>query len=139
MQSVLKSHIYYFSSGRRETPYLDAKLNKLNKYSSEANLRNLTTERPYTSYTTSSYNTTSTFKFNMISTASPRVYDSGEDPTLESGSESDDDNDDDIDDLDEDEDIDDEEDIDMEEKTNVDNIGLAVTNLGEGTNPNNSH
>lgn len=127
---------FVFSSGRRETPYLDLRQNKINRYSMGANLRNLTTDRPYLPFTTSGYYDNSTFAANSFTTSAPRIYDSGEDLTLDSGSESDDDIEDDEEDFDVDIDFDDEDDdIDMEEKTNLDNIGLAVTNLGEGTNP----
>ncbi|XP_023311645.1 extracellular sulfatase SULF-1 homolog isoform X4 [Anoplophora glabripennis] len=127
------------SSGRRETPHLDAKVARLNKYSAAANAINLTTENPSTiggNYYQSSYQPTSLLTAS-ITTASPlpRIYDSGEDLSLDIV-------DSDIeDDLEEDEEVEDDgdeldDDIDLEEKTNIDNVRLAATNTdlvnGEG-------
>lgn len=113
---------------------------RLNKYTAAANAVNLTTENPPTlgNYYQSSYYTTSILT-TSVTTASPlpKVYDSGEDLSLdivESDIEDDLEEDDEIDDIGDE--IDDE--IDLEEKTNIDNVGLAATNTdianGEGTN-----
>lgn len=111
---------------------------RLNKYTAAANAVNLTTETPPTigNYYQSSYYTTSLLT-TSVTTASPlpKIYDSGEDLSLDivesdiEGDLEEDDIDDDGDELDE---------IDLEEKTNIDNVGLAATNTdianGEGTN-----
>lgn len=119
-------------------------MNRLNRYSIEANLRNLTTEAPDPQLFSSTfeYGNSSTLRNVPPTTTSvPKIYESGEDLNLDSASNNEEDDDDD-DDNEEDDDfdeiegdeLDEEEEIDMEEKTNTDNVGLAVTNLGEGTN-----
>lgn len=136
---------FCFSSGRRETPHLDARMNKLNRYSIEANLRNLTTEAPDPQLFSSTFdydNSSTSRNIPPSTTSAPKIYESGEDLNLDSSSNNEEDDDDDDDDNEEDDDFDvegdeldeEEEEIDMEEKTNMDNVGLAVTNLGEGTN-----
>ncbi|KAJ8960804.1 hypothetical protein NQ318_020100 [Aromia moschata] len=120
------------SSGRRETPHLDAKLSRLAKYTVAANLPNSTAKIPYSSttpFSQPSYQTTALPAAGYPTAAPPvaRIYDSGEDlplDTVDSDAE---------DDLDEEEDAEEEEDdddIDIEEKTNIDNLGLAATNKG---------
>ncbi|KAJ8963758.1 hypothetical protein NQ314_005400, partial [Rhamnusium bicolor] len=124
------------SSGRRETPHLDAKIARLNKYTAAANPRNLTTEKPSSTtnnYFQPSYDTTIISATRTTTPPLPRIYDSGEDISLDTVES---DNEDDVDeDVDEEED-DIEEEIDLEEKTNIDNVGLAATNTdianGEG-------
>ncbi|KAJ8920854.1 hypothetical protein NQ315_015646 [Exocentrus adspersus] len=120
------------SSGRRETPHLDAKIARLNRYTAAANL-NVTTEMPLTeaSYYHPSYQSASVL--TTTSPLPPRIYESGEDITLvDSDIEDDLDEEDDV--IEDGDDLDDE--IDLEEHTNIDNVGLAATNTdivnGEG-------
>lgn len=119
-------------------------MSKVNKYSLEANSKNLTTEAPDVRFSssTSDYGNSTIPRYDpSLTTSAPKIFESGEDPTLDSTSTNEDEDGDD-DELDEEEDdfddlesdIEDDQDIDMEEKTNTDNIGLAVTNFGEGTN-----
>ncbi|CAH2002851.1 unnamed protein product [Acanthoscelides obtectus] len=123
------------SSGRRETPYLDQKLERLHKYSQAANFRNVT-ETPSTS--TEAHVSQPTYTPSTVSsliqshiTSGPRVYDSGEDPASLDTSTDGDDTDDEADD---DEDDEEDDDIDIEEKTNVDTIHLPPINpLDEST------
>ncbi|KAJ8983355.1 hypothetical protein NQ317_003161 [Molorchus minor] len=130
------------SSGRRETPHLDAKMSRITKYSMIANTVNITTEKPYSGTTSQeAYQSVTDLPVGpTVAPSIPRIYDSGEDQsldTLESDTEDDDDDTEGEDDDDgDDEDIEEDEDIDLEEKTNIDNVGLAATNTdlvnGEG-------
>nr|CAH7716993.1 unnamed protein product [Callosobruchus chinensis] len=128
------------SSGRRETPYLDLKMERLHRYSQTANWKNIT-EPPITTTEThiaptltstlTSLPTTVPSPVVSQSTGAPRVYDSGEDPaSLDTST-----NDEDSDDEDEEEEDEENDDIDIEEKTNVDAIHLPppISPLDEST------
>ncbi|VEN50023.1 unnamed protein product, partial [Callosobruchus maculatus] len=91
------------SSGRRETPYLDLKMERLHKYSQAANWKNTTevpvttTEAHITPSSTSTLTSLPTTLLNLTmshSTGAPRVYDSGEDPASLDTSTNDEDSDD---------------------------------------------
>nr|XP_023025346.1 extracellular sulfatase SULF-1 homolog isoform X1 [Leptinotarsa decemlineata] len=115
------------SSGRREIP----NSNKPNKIS--AAIQETTTYASTEGYNNSFYSNTST-SWTTQTTEShieARIYESGEDLNLDSVTEEEDDDDDEEQIVDEIE-VFDLDEGDLEEKTNIDNIGLAVTNMGEG-------
>lgn len=104
----------FFSSGRRETPFLDARL-RAQKYSANANLWNITTASPI-----SSSSSTTTERLTTASPAPPKVYESGEDLTVDVL--------DDDDDVTEDDD-DDEDDVDEEQEEEEDDSDFLVGKL----------
>lgn len=97
---MLHNALFSFSSGRRETPFLDARL-RAQKYSAIANLWNITTASPIS---TSSSTSTTTERLTTASPAPPKVYESGEDLNVDALDDDDDvaeDDDDEEDDVDE--------------------------------------
>nr|CAI5824942.1 unnamed protein product [Callosobruchus analis] len=126
------------SSGRRETPYLDLKMERLHKYSQTINWKNVTelplttTEAPSSTSTLTSLPSTNPSLADTHSTGAPRIYDSGEDATSLDSATNDEDSDDEAEGK---EDDDESDDIDIEEKTNVDTIPLPppISPLDEST------
>nr|CAI5824944.1 unnamed protein product [Callosobruchus analis] len=88
------------SSGRRETPYLDLKMERLHKYSQTINWKNVTelplttTEAPSSTSTLTSLPSTNPSLADTHSTGAPRIYDSGEDATSLDSATNDEDSDD---------------------------------------------
>jgi hypothetical protein len=129
-----------FSSGRRETPYLDAKAR-----TRTPSRRNVTTETPFSTIAPGDYSMATSPKHAETTTAATtttrKVYESGEDLTLDSFA---DEEDDDLDDDDDDDEVDaDDDEIDGGYDDGDDEIygysneaNVTSKNLirGEGTN-----
>lgn len=102
----LTTSCLFLSSGRRETPFLDARL-RAQKYSANVNILNVTTVSPVSS--------SSSTMTERLTTASPKVYESGEDLNADAldddDNETDGDDDDDVDEEQEADDVDDDSDV----------------------------
>ncbi|CAG9860528.1 unnamed protein product [Phyllotreta striolata] len=124
------------SSGRREIPHDRSK----NAKNSNASFTNFTVDHSEITenFTFSNYSETSDATSYFSSTESSRVYDSSEDfsPDTHVETDDDDENEEDDDEIEDDEaDIENSNDDiieDLEEQTNLDNIGMAFSKIGQG-------